>query len=268
MSDQLTVRDDIISYREMCDIENVQTLQRGMNYRLNADYSVVLMSQRSNAPYTDKIHPDGITVEYEGHDVSRRSHNNNPKFEDQQSNLPSGKLTQNGFFIKAVNDYKNKSRTPELVKIYEKVLPGVWSLKGLFELADYGVVFDNGRNVFRFVLRLSINQELNIDPGVKNLEHTRIIPSQVKKDVWKRDNGECVLCGSKQNLHFDHELPFSKGGTSLSSRNVRLLCMRHNLAKSAKIEQCLDSHAQVKTTETYGDYPFMTSTECQDAYGK
>jgi len=46
---------EIISYREMCDIENVQTLQRGMNFRLNPDYSVVLMSQRSNAPYNDSI---------------------------------------------------------------------------------------------------------------------------------------------------------------------------------------------------------------------
>ncbi len=27
-------RDDIVSYREMCDIENVQTLQRGMNFNI------------------------------------------------------------------------------------------------------------------------------------------------------------------------------------------------------------------------------------------
>lgn len=27
--------DQIYSYREMCDIENVQTLQRGMNFRMN-----------------------------------------------------------------------------------------------------------------------------------------------------------------------------------------------------------------------------------------
>lgn len=29
------MKDNIITYREMCDNENVQTLQRGMNYRLN-----------------------------------------------------------------------------------------------------------------------------------------------------------------------------------------------------------------------------------------
>lgn len=231
-------RNDIISYREMCDLENIQTLQRGMNYRLNSDYSVILLSQRPGAPYKDKVHSDGITIEYEGHDVSsnRSLYGHDPKKEDQVPALPSGIYTQNGLFIKAVDDFRQNKRNAELVKAYEKILPGVWSLKGIFELIDYHIINDDNRNVFRFVLRLAQNQEVNIEPGEKSLSHTRIIPSEVKMQVWKRDCGECVLCGSKENLHFDHDLPFSKGGTSLTSRNVRLLCMKHNLEKSAKIE--------------------------------
>ena len=236
MSKDLIIRDDVISYREMCDIENVQTLQRGMNFRLNPKYSVVLMSQRSNAQYTDRIHDDGITVEYEGHDVSRKTYTHNPKFEDQIATLPSGKPTQNGLFIKAVNNFKKGGAKPELVKIYEKILPGVWSLKGVFELIDYMQVFYYFCNVYRFILKLSKNQSINNDLGNQDIEHTRVIPSRVKQEVWKRDNGQCVLCGSSENLHFDHELPFSKGGTSLTSKNIRLLCMKHNLEKSAKIE--------------------------------
>ena len=54
----IKIRDDILSYREMCDAENTQTLQRGMNFRLNPNYSVILMSRRSNAPYQDKVHDD------------------------------------------------------------------------------------------------------------------------------------------------------------------------------------------------------------------
>ena len=236
MPKEQIIRDNIISYREMCDIENVQTLQRGMNFRLNPSYSVVLMSQRSNAPYADRIHDDGVTVEYEGHDVSKKSYRHNPKFDDQADTLPSGKLTQNGLFIKAVKDYRNGVTAPELVKIYEKILPGVWSLKGMFELVDYKQVFDNGRNVYRFILRLSQSQKINIEAGAQKLVHTRIIPSKVKQEVWKRDSGRCVICESQENLHFDHELPFSKGGTSFTAKNVRLLCMKHNLEKSAKIE--------------------------------
>ncbi len=139
-------------------------------------------------------------------------------------------------FINAAENYKKGKSNPEQVKIYEKVLPGVWSLKGIFELIDYKIVFDNGRNVYRFILRLSKDQKINVEANSQNIEHTRVIPSKVKQEVWKRDNGQCVLCGSKDNLHFDHELPFSKGGTSLTSKNVRLLCMKHNLQKSAKIE--------------------------------
>ena len=107
----------------MCDMENVQTLQRGMNFRLNPSHSVILMSQRSNAPYLDRIHNDGITIEYEGHDVSRKSHSHNPKAEDQLESLPSGKLTQNGLFVRAVRLYKEKHENPELVKVYEKIFP-------------------------------------------------------------------------------------------------------------------------------------------------
>ena len=63
-----------------------------------------------------------------------------------------------------------------------------------------------------------------------------MIPSEVKLAVWKRDQGQCVRCGSKDNLHFDHVLPFSRGGSSLVAENVQLLCARHNLAKSDRIE--------------------------------
>jgi 5-methylcytosine-specific restriction endonuclease McrA len=62
-----------------------------------------------------------------------------------------------------------------------------------------------------------------------------LIPTLVKVDVWRRDRGQCVQCGSTKNLHFDHDIPFSKGGSSLTTANVRLLCAKHNLEKSDKI---------------------------------
>jgi 5-methylcytosine-specific restriction endonuclease McrA len=45
-----------------------------------------------------------------------------------------------------------------------------------------------------------------------------------------------VKFGSKDNLHFDHIIPFSKGGSSLVAVNIQLLCARHNLKKRDKIE--------------------------------
>jgi hypothetical protein len=45
---------DLISYLEMCSEEEVN-LQRGMNYHLHRDTSVILVSLRPNAPYADRV---------------------------------------------------------------------------------------------------------------------------------------------------------------------------------------------------------------------
>jgi hypothetical protein len=226
--------DEILSFREMCNDEDVQNLQRGMNFALNPKYSVLLMSQRNNAPYNDRIHDDGITIEYEGHDKSR-GECSDPKKEDQPRYTKNNNLTENGKFIQAVEDYKFAKLQPRLVKIYEKILPGTWSLKGFFDLVDYKVKNDGDREVFIFILKLSESQDIQKKEYL-DIKHTRLIPSKIKQEVWKRDGGTCVKCGSKENLHFDHDLPFSKGGTSLIAKNIKILCMKCNLKKSGKIE--------------------------------
>lgn len=60
------------------------------------------------------------------------------------------------------------------------------------------------------------------------------IPEEVKFEVWRRDQGRCVMCGSKENLEFDHIIPFSKGGAT-TARNLQLLCQNCNRHKSDKI---------------------------------
>jgi hypothetical protein len=53
----------------MCQYEGVN-LQRGMNFHLKNNISVILMSLRRNAPYADKIMDNGRVLIYEGHDIS------------------------------------------------------------------------------------------------------------------------------------------------------------------------------------------------------
>jgi hypothetical protein len=62
----------------------------------------------------------------------------------------------------------------------------------------------------------------------------RYIPPAVKLAVWRRDQGKCVQCGSKEKLEYDHIIPISKGGSN-TERNVQLLCEKCNREKSAKI---------------------------------
>ena len=73
-------------------------------------------------------------------------------------------------------------------------------------------------------------------PAEQVLEQNRLIPTHVKLAVWKRDHGKCVECGSTDNLHFDHIIPYSRGGSSLVAENIQLMCARHNLAKHDKIQ--------------------------------
>ena len=142
------------------------------------------------------------------------------------------------YFAKAVDDYKNGRLDSEVVRVYEKIFAGVWSEKGFFKLIDYKYQNDNSnRKVFKYILEeAEIEIEDNVLKENKLKPRTRIIPSSVKKEVWERDKGKCVICGATDEIHFDHDLPYSKGGTSITAENVKILCARHNLQKSDKIE--------------------------------
>jgi hypothetical protein len=67
-----------------------------------------------------------------------------------------------------------------------------------------------------------------------NIPNPRYIPKHVKREVWRRDQGKCIECGSKEKLEYDHIIPVSKGGSN-TARNVQLLCENCNRTKSSKI---------------------------------
>ncbi len=219
----------IISYADIVQREKAM-LQRGMNFRLHPGYSVILMSVRKNAPYNDQWHDDTGLLEYEGHDEPRRA-GTDPKRLDQPMRHPGGTLTENGKFYEAAMAYKRGEGPPEQVQVYEKIAQGVWSDRGRFDLVDAAIVRSGGRKVLRFFLH-PVEGPRQAEPV---LRHSRMIPTAVKVEVWRRDGGKCVMCGSDKNLHFDHDVPYSKGGSSITAENVRLLCARHNLEKSDKI---------------------------------
>ncbi|HTW00854.1 MAG TPA: HNH endonuclease signature motif containing protein [Streptosporangiaceae bacterium] len=62
--------------------------------------------------------------------------------------------------------------------------------------------------------------------------NTRSIPQDVKIAVAARDGGRCRQCGSSQELHFDHVIAWSKGGSNTVA-NIQLLCGPCNRRKGA-----------------------------------
>jgi hypothetical protein len=232
------MRGNIISYFEMCQKEGA-SLQRGMNFRLRGRHSVILMSLRSNAPYQDRLEEEGSVLIYEGHDEPNTERVRNPKLIDQPEFLSSGRLSENGKFHKAAKDYKLGLKNPDIVKVYEKIKKGIWSDNGYFHLVDSWQESDENRKIFKFKLvavESVSSDESPEDEYDTDSKRSRIIPTPIKLEVWKRDGGKCVTCGASDELHFDHILPFSKGGTSMKVENIQLLCARHNLEKSSNIQ--------------------------------
>lgn len=69
----------------------------------------------------------------------------------------------------------------------------------------------------------------------ESIQRREVIPSEVRREVWRRDGGRCVQCGSQERLEYDHIIPVSKGGSS-TARNLQLLCETCNRAKSDSIQ--------------------------------
>ncbi len=72
-------------------------------------------------------------------------------------------------------------------------------------------------------------------PNTESSQDRRAIPSSVRMEVWRRDGGRCVKCGSREKLEYDHIIPISKGGSN-TARNIELLCENCNRSKGDSIQ--------------------------------
>ena len=231
MNEVVNLDSPIISYLEL-SIRERQQLQKGMNFRTDGRLSVFLMSSRSNAPYKDQWIPAKQLLIYEGHDATGDT---NKKI-DQPMVRDTGRPSDNGKFYAEAIAYKEGRRfIPLQIQVYEKLDVGVWFDKGIFNLVDADYVVEGifQRRVFKFYLHPI--DEVRSVTDLQEYKHERMIPTSVKVEVWKRDGGKCRTCGATTGLHYDHILPYAKGGRSDDVVNIQILCARHNLQKSDKI---------------------------------
>jgi 5-methylcytosine-specific restriction endonuclease McrA len=110
------------------------------------------------------------------------------------------------------------------------------SYRGLFEwLSELGLKTDP-------LLKISKSSQAN--PKTSALIKTkpdRYIPTDLKIQVWKRDQGKCTYidlksgrqCGSTSFIEIDHIIPHALGGKT-TIENLRLYCKTHNLEAARK----------------------------------
>jgi hypothetical protein len=115
------------------------------------------------------------------------------------------------------NHCRKKTRAVAATKEAERVIIHWIKFRKLVNDNDIGIRFTTPETVMPY-------QQTTREP----------IPENVRNEVWRRDGGKCVGCGSREHLQFDHIIPVSKGGTTAVS-NLQILCRACNLKKRAKI---------------------------------
>jgi HNH endonuclease len=101
------------------------------------------------------------------------------------------------------------------------------------EVIVEGVSLDDAVAVKNALQRWGTNTK--IKEGVTRRERAREpIPERVRREVWRRDGGRCVDCGSRERLEYDHIIPVSQGGAN-TARNLELRCEPCNRRKAAKV---------------------------------
>ena len=212
----------ILSSNELMAREGIP-LQKGMNFRKDLPRqaggekpSVFLVLPSHEGEYKDEWRPETQMYIYRGHDSTTIEAGG--KSQDQLLMYGSDKLTENGKFYKAANEYKDGLRVAPLqIQVYEKLDPGVWYDKDIFDLVGARSVIEDERKIFKFDLR---------PHGLKGRTFKsadfdeRMMPVTEKIAIWQRDNGRCSECGTEKGLRFVSD-------TKAGLPNIRLLCATH-----------------------------------------
>ena len=125
-------------------------------------------------------------------------------------------------WVKILDDDENNTEAfGEIISEFQQMKELIESKRYLIQLAEEGVLHIT-----------SLEIKANLTQKAKRRE---TIPKNVKQEVWERDKGRCVNCGSNEKLEYDHIIPIAKGGAN-TVRNIQLLCEPCNRTKSAKIQ--------------------------------
>jgi hypothetical protein len=80
-----------------------------------------------------------------------------------------------------------------------------------------------------------------IDPSQRSVSPTRKLQDprkrvanvNLRREIWRRDHGKCLKCGSQHALEIDHIIPWALGGET-TDENLRLLCRSCNQRRAMR----------------------------------
>jgi len=81
-----------------------------------------------------------------------------------------------------------------------------------------------------------LKEEWELEEEKNNIYKKSHISSNLRWQVWERDNFICQKCGSRKYLTIDHIFPESKGGKA-ELNNLQTLCEKCNKGKGNKIDK-------------------------------
>ena len=191
----------IISANELAAREGMN-LQKSMNFRDSGEMLSVFLVLERDGEFTDSWDEDLMRYVFEGHDSIAEGAAG--RTDDQLLMYASGKPTDNGKFYKAANAFNDGIRAEPLqVQIYEKLDPGVWFDKGIFDLIDATFQNETRNGVTRKVARFYLAPaDASLAREERIAWQERMIPAASKAESWQRDLGRCAICKSQSALHF------------------------------------------------------------------
>jgi len=180
-----------------------------------------------------------------------------------------------------LNDPGDKISTPEVKEVLERMFEIRFAAdEELMELVRWlkchlSHKFPKGASfleIFKYAISYAKEREdLSIQKKPRKSSaktDTRYIPKGVKQQVWKKYNGKCAFvgadnrrCNSDYNLQFDHyPIPYARGGRS-TTKNLRLLCARHNRFTAEQVygEQCVKKHYIKEAAMDYMTASYMSA---------
>ncbi len=111
--------------------------------------------------------------------------------------------------------------------------PDVWIYKGkAFRVYDWSDL--DSRDIAVRIEELVLKSDAHENPALEPSSARERISAAIQVFVWRCDQGQCVQCGGKERLEFDHVIPVAKGG-SHTARNIQLLCESCNRKKGKRV---------------------------------